>query len=212
MAISAAIGFINDDTDPQLLTDGDSIIQALTDNSTALPAPDPTVAALTTSRDHYRDALTAAAGGGEAATATKNQMRKLFGNDLRREAAYVEKVANAANGGNGDVAIVYLGGFKPYKTPQPAGILDPPANLRLKQGAVSGTLGCRADAPDNASSFEWRYATAAAPNTYISGGITTACRTTLKGLTPGTTYTVQVRAIGAAGPSDWSDPAVLMVI
>jgi hypothetical protein len=36
--------------------------------------------------------------------------------------------------------------------------------------------------------------------------------TKLNGLTAGTVYTVQVRAIGAAGPSDWSDPATLMVI
>jgi hypothetical protein len=41
---------------------------------------------------------------------------------------------------------------------------------------------------------------------------TTAPRTAIKGLAAGTLNTVQVRAIGTAGPSDWSDPAMLMVI
>jgi hypothetical protein len=41
---------------------------------------------------------------------------------------------------------------------------------------------------------------------------TTSASITFEGLTPGTTYVVQTRAIGSAGPSDWSDPAVLMAV
>ena len=46
------------------------------------------------------------------------------------------------------------------------------------------------------------------PGPWQSGGLFTNSRSMpLNGLTPGTNYTVQVRAIGGStGYSDWSDP------
>jgi len=41
---------------------------------------------------------------------------------------------------------------------------------------------------------------------------TTGGRTTFSGLTPGVAYTAQVNAVGAAGPSDWSNPVSKMAV
>ena len=46
----------------------------------------------------------------------------------------------------------------------------------------------------------------------LEKGISTGARKTLKGLVPDTVYTVEVRAIGTSGRSDWSDPAVLRAV
>ena len=59
---------------------------------------------------------------------------------------------------------------------------------------------------DNAHSYEVRYSVnGAAPQ---SGGVFTQARRILvAGLTPGTAYTLQVRAIGGStGSSPWSEP------
>jgi chitodextrinase len=58
----------------------------------------------------------------------------------------------------------------------------------------------------NARAYEVRHYTT--PNTFQPGGtFTQARRIVVDALTPGTTYTFQVRAIGGStGYSDWSDP------
>jgi hypothetical protein len=211
MAIQVITGTISTDSDSELLTFGNNVIQAWTDNPLVFVLPDPTIPVLTGLRDDFKAGMEAADGGGEADTATKNNLRRLYENGLRLGAAFVQKTANAANGGNGDVSVVYLGGFQPHKVAQPKGVLGAPGNLRLKQAQLTGELACRAEAVDGAASYEWRYALQSAPTAWLTVNDTTAPRTVIKRLTAGTIYTVQVRAIGFAGPSDWSDPAMLMV-
>jgi hypothetical protein len=212
MAIRVITGTISTDADSELLTFGNNVIQTWTDHPLVFVSPNSTIPVMTGLRDDFKTGMEAADGGGEADTATKNNLRRLFENGLRLGAAFVEKTANAANAGNGDVSVVYLGGFQPHKEPQPKGQLGPPGNLRLKQGQLTGELACRAEAVDGASSYEWRYALQSAPGAWIMVTGTTPPRTVIKGLIAGTIYTAQVRAIGTAGPSDWSDPATLMVI
>jgi len=59
---------------------------------------------------------------------------------------------------------------------------------------------------DNAKAYEVRLSSA--PNVWQAGGMfTQARRIVVQDLTPGTTYTFQVRAIGGStGYSGWSDP------
>jgi hypothetical protein len=165
MAIQLMTGTISTDSDSELLTFGNNVIQAWIDNPLVFVNPDPTILVLTGLRDDFKAGMEAADGGGEADTATKNNLRRLFENGLRLGAAYVQKTANAANAGNGDVSIVYLGGFQPRKPAQPKGVLGAPGNLRLKQGELTGELACRAEAVDGAATYEWRYALQSAPAT-----------------------------------------------
>lgn len=65
---------------------------------------------------------------------------------------------------------------------------------------------------DNARAYEVRISYG--PNGWQSAGVfTQARRLILEDLTPGTTYTLQTRAIGGiTGYSDWSDPVSHMAL
>ena len=41
---------------------------------------------------------------------------------------------------------------------------------------------------------------------------TTSASNTFAGLTPGVIYNIEANAVGAAGPSDWSDPVSQMAV
>jgi hypothetical protein len=84
---------------------------------------------------------------------------------------------------------------------------------------VASHPGCDQDAAEEAvcqgqatGSYQWRYATTAAPTAWTLLDPTMAANIPLNGLVPGTQYIVQVRAVGSQGPSDWSDAATLMVV
>ena len=82
----------------------------------------------------------------------------------------------------------------------------------LRQGATSGTLSARSPKVAGAYAYNWRVALASAPTVYVQTVQTTGARRTFDGLTPGETYDIQLNALGAAGPSDWSNPSSRMVI
>jgi hypothetical protein len=53
---------------------------------------------------------------------------------------------------------------------------------------------------------------AAQPGTVLQTAQTTSASNTFAGLTPGVTYNVEANAVGAAGPSDWSDSVSQMAV
>ena len=63
-----------------------------------------------------------------------------------------------------------------------------------------------------AAIFNWRLTTATAPTVIVQSAQTTAASNIFGNLTPGVVYNVQANAVGAAGPSDWSDPVSHMVM
>ena len=66
-----------------------------------------------------------------------------------------------------------------------------------------------------AHSYDVRFAalTNGTPGSWITQTVTQARKAvTFNGLTPGTTYSFQVRALGKAGYTDWSDSANRMSI
>jgi hypothetical protein len=86
----------------------------------------------------------------------------------------------------------------------------------VRQGSNSGQLVVTIKAVPKARHYELR--SGAVP---VAGGpiswttmllATTKPATVLSNLTPGGTYTFQVRAFGKLGHSDWSDPAGRMCI
>lgn len=152
-------------------------------------------------------AAIAAAGGGVALTSARNDRRDELAAILRALGGYVQLTCND------DLTTLLTSGFPIQKTQrQPVGPLSPPANLVASLGAVSGALNAKGTPVFGAAVYNWRLSTAAAPTVWENRGQTTAASTAFNGLTPGVVYFIQANAVGAAGPSDWSNPASQMAM
>lgn len=205
MIVKPAIGFVQVDSDAQLITDAQTIVTSMTNNA-AYPAPSPALALVTTAISDFSVALANAANGGTLLTAIKNSKRQALAKELRLLASYVHVNCK------GDLATLISSGFPQQKPVRTAvGILPAPVTPVLNPGSRTGDLVAASSPIPNAYTYNWRVALASAPDTYVQTVQTTAASNTFSGLTPGQFYIVDVNAIGSAGPSDWSDSAELMV-
>ena len=169
------------------------------------PAPVPPLSDITAAHASFVAAVSSGNGGAHA-VADRRQKRTQLVVLLRSLALYVQQACN------GDPVVLLSSGYPIRKAPGPVGLLPAPANLRLARGKLSGQLNVRCNADARASSYQWRYATAAAPAAWTVLDPTVRASIVLEGLVAGTVYVVQARAIGSLGPSDWSDVANLMVV
>jgi len=199
-----AVGFLTQSKDADLIVASERIVVGMTGNA-AYPTPNPTLADLIAARNSYIAAVNAAMDS-HLGVVVRRQQRAAFTAMLRDLAHYVQ----VASGG--DLAILLSSGFTAQKQKKPVGPLPAPANMRLKRGKTSGLLIARCDKLLQAGAYEWRYANVATPTVWVNLESTFAAHVAIEGLTPGTQYTTQVRALGTAGPSDWSDTATLMVL
>ena len=197
-----AVGSFQRDPDAALIVESLRILTGMTGNP-LYPSPAPKLADITTARDAFIAAVNAAKGN-TLGVATRRKQRNVLVTLLRNLAHYVQAISG------GDLPTLLSSGFTAQRTRRPIGALPAPLNLRLARGKVSGQLIARFDKQASAGAYEWRYASAATPTVWAKADTTLAAKTTLDGLEPGTQYIVQVRAIGTAGPSDWSDAAMLM--
>ena len=113
----------------------------------------------------------------------------------------------------GDLTVLLTRGF-PIQKPQrnPIGVLPAPSHLTVSFGARSGELNVSAAPLVGAAIYNWRVTTAPAPNVEVQAVQTTAAKNTFTGLTPGVVYQIEANAVGAAGPSDWSEPVTQMAV
>lgn len=181
-----------------------AVIKGLTDSAAAYPTPPVTVTALRAALTGFTTAIAAQQQGGTPETIDKNNKRDTLVGMLRLLAAYVQMTCNQ------DLATLVSSGFEAVINNHAQTQLAKPAILHVENGN-SGQLLVTVGAVAHAKTLEVRYATVGAANAlgpWQSGGSFTYSRSmTVNGLTPGTTYKVQVRAIGGStGYSDWSDP------
>jgi hypothetical protein len=199
-----ATAFLTRSNDAALIVASGSILVAMTGNG-LYPAPVPALAGIVTARNAFVAAANAPKSGTLGVIA-RRQLRVQLVVQLRSLALYVQQTCN------GDPVIGLSSGYPLQKTRQPAGLLPAPVNLRLARGKLSGQLTVRCDVMAQAGSYQWRYATAAAPTVWTLVDPTMGARVLLEGLAPGTQYVVQVRAVGTLGPSDWAGAAALMAV
>lgn len=176
-----------------------SIIDGMTGNA-AYPSPPVTMANLLAGKNDFTAKIAAAQSGGPPDTAAKNNSRQTLLGFLRQEAGYVQINCN------NDMARLLSSGFEAMSTNRAQAALDQPQGLVLKNG-TSGQLVGSVTAVKNTSMYEGRIK---GPTGDWMPSIFTgdSQHITFEGLTPGTNYTVQVRALGGlTGQSDWSDPS-----
>ena len=192
----------NSMADPSLDEFTETVISNMTGN-TSFTTPPLTMAALQALLDTFAAAIGDKAQGGTAATSAKNDARAALVDALRQIAMYVQVTSN------NNLTMLLTSGFQAANTNRAQTPLDQPVIGDLINGN-SGELVVRLKPVINAHAYEARFAvigTGGTPGPWQNGGTFISTRNlTLTGLTPGTTYIVEVRAIGGStGHSDWSN-------
>jgi hypothetical protein len=181
-------------------------------NFTAPQAPAPPVdsATLKSANDSLATANAAALDGGKKALAQKAHAKEVVVKLLQQLAVYVQ--ANCKD----DMTIFLSSGFTAVSSGKTA---SPPASdsiRKIEPGEVSGQMRITLMKYPGAVSYEVRWAPAVAggnPSTWANQPVAyLRPATTISGLTPGTTYQFQVRAVIKAGYSDWSDSVTRMAV
>lgn len=180
-----------------------AIVQALTGNP-AFSSPTPTLAILSAAINDLETAQTAALTRVKGAVEVRNEKRaalvKLFA-DLR---AYVQTVANAALPEHA-AAIIQSAGMNVRKTP-----VRRPRVFAATQGSVSGSVKLVAPFAGPRGAYDWQWS-ADGGKTWQLAPSTVQSKTSMIGLTPGSTVLFRYRAVTRTGESDWSEPTSILV-
>lgn len=187
-----------------LLSDGDfgDLAHTVHDKMSALPrfnAPPVPYVTFATNLATYDTALAATLNGGSQSTAAKNAAREIVDLSLRQYAAYVESLTLH------DLEALLSSGYTNINTNTVSVPLATPSIVAI-QNETTQQLVLSLERVDNARAYEVRlsYGTNGWQH---AGTYTQTRRVELNNLTPGTTYSVQVRAVGGStGYSNWSDP------
>ena len=166
------------------------------------PTPPVDPATLQQKLTDFVAAISAAGQGGPFATAEKDKIREELVLMLRQLALYVQATCKD------DMATLLSSGFLAASTTRTRSPLDKPVITSIDQGN-STQLFVTVKPVRNVRSYEVRYSPIRGDGTgesKIIGALTDSRSMPINGLVPGTTYIVQVRALGAsANYSDWSD-------
>ncbi len=207
MIVKAAISFLRKDSDGQFIVDVGGALDGIEANKVDFATPVPPLATIRTALDDFVVAREEAVKGGKQATAMKNAKRAAVVSLMKQLANYVTDTSD------GDLTKLLSSKFPIQKpTRSPVGPLVTPVTPTVKFGMVSGQLDASTPPVNGAYTYNWRLALASAPDVYVQTAQTTGGRNVFAGLTPGQVYLVQVCAVGAAGPSNWSNTAKLMVV
>jgi hypothetical protein len=174
------------------------VIEGLTGNG-AYPNPPVAVAQLTTLKVALESAIAAQTQGGTGATAAKNNAADALIAALRKNANYVE------NECNNDLATLLSSGYDSASTNRAQTPLGKVQIIGVDHD-TSGQLKLRINPVANAKGFDGRIKSANS-DYGPTQSFPNSRSIVFKELAAGTTYTMQVRAVGGlTGLGDWSDP------
>src|ERR1035438_8502528 len=180
--VKPSTSWLAPDSNALFINNTSVVLVAVAANVDIYKSPTPPLADVQTALDNFSDGVANAADGGKSAIAKRNNLRLILVGLMRQLANYV------ASACNGDMTNLLLSGFPTQKpTRQPVGVLPPPNNVTLTQGARSGEVVAKANPVFGASLYTWTL-TPATPGAAVLTAQTTATRDTFTGLTPGATH------------------------
>jgi hypothetical protein len=198
-----------------LLAQAETIITSMTANAgfpQPWPTTVPTLTQIQTDLAAFQSMVTATAAGDKTQIQARNAAGQTLATDLSELGFYVQSVAKD------DTALLASTGFPlRQQSPRPR-VTDTPAapdRLRLARGNASGSLVVRASPLPRAGSYDVQITTGdptVEANWVAAGSYRNCGRIELTGLTPLKTYSVRMRALGAAGPGAWTTPVSLVVL
>ena len=213
MTTKATIDF-NSYTAPELIPLTQTIHDQMTVNVATFPSPVPTMAALLADLTTYQQKLATRASNATVDILAFQASRAILEGALHDVGIYVNFIAK------GVTATVEKSGFPSYSTgagatPGPSIIPAAPADVKLRLGALSGSVIARFK-PDRPNSFNVaQINTTSDPDHEASwkpASQGTGGKITISGLTPGTILWVRVATVGPGGQlGAWSDPAKIVV-
>jgi hypothetical protein len=171
------------------------------------PTP-PDLDAFMASIQSFEGSIAGAQNGGKTAVSAKNKARAATTKLWRQLGHYVE--ANCKD----DINIVNASGYKVANLtkvpPQPVskGVIG-----KVDAGTVPGEVVVKGKSTPKARSYVLRYAPLGAdgkPGIFTEIALTDPRKISVTGLTAGTTYAFQIKALGVLGFGDWSDVALRM--
>jgi hypothetical protein len=191
-------------SDKDLATQTVAVVDGMTNNP-KLTNPPIKPADLKAQVEAYASLIAAAADGSKKAITERKKQRAVLVKMLRQLGHWVE--ANCAD----DPAILQSSGFQQQATPvrtAPQPLAGPPS-FKVENGPNGGQVIMRGKPVPKAVSYQARYALMGPdgkPGSWTELSPVTVIRSiTVTGLTPGTTYAFQMRALGRAGYTNWSD-------
>ena len=186
-------------------TDGDLIAQAIAGHDGVKAHPE-----LFSNPPAFETSVAAAQDGGKKATAEKKKARAALIKLVRPLGHYVE--TNCKD----DPTILAASGFKAAsKVKVSQQQAEQGLILGLGTGTQSGQIVVKGKKGANARTCVLRFAALGAdgkPGNWTDIGVTNPRRIPVNGLTPGTTYAFQLRALGRLGYGDWSEIATRIAI
>jgi len=133
--------------------------------------------------------------------AAQNDLLKQLDGFMRQTGSYVQNISA------GDAAIIQLAGLSVKKPSEPVGRLDAPTSVTVVPNRNAGEVALKWKPIKGAKCYHIQFAT---DMSFAAGAVgdSTFSRASGKitGLTTATRYWFRIAAIGAAGPSTWSNP------
>jgi len=180
-----------------------AIATAVAANKLLFPAPNPSLAQLTSDIAALDVAETATHTRATGTVETRNAKLAVVNSDLDLLRAYVQTVADADPANAASIATS-------------AGMFVRKATTKVKQDltakpnkTLSGSVDVVVKASSSRESQEWQYSLDG--KTWVDAPPTLQSKTTIAGFTPGTIAYFRHRAVTKTGRTDWSQPVSLMV-
>ena len=178
------------------------IVASMTGN-TNFPTPAPALATVTTAVNDFQSAEAGALARTKGAAATRNAKRKALVQLLEQLKTYVQTVADAS--ASDSEGIILSAGMAVRKT-----AVRPPRVFDAVPGDVSGSVKLVAAAAARRAAYNWQYSIDGG-KTWVAMPGTLQAKTTVAGLTAGTTVQFRYQALTKDGEGNWSQIVSLLV-